>query len=294
MLLVLGILMAIAIPLIGGVREAANNTKCRSNLKQLHTAIFAYATGNKERLPNLAGNDNLQSLIDGGYIDADTKLGDCPGSPAKERGSDSAYQSGSKLDGVKRLSALKSDDIILADETDTYHKSGRNVILLDGRFRQGKGVRITLSTDDIEDINQEILTVYEDNLLTQDQQAMQLRELIEKGADIDMIVVNGKPLLIDAVYGGLVLVVQAICQVGEGRVNFDIQDSSGNTALHEAVYLRSTAVLADLLSAHADWTVEDNQGRNVLEYAIHLRDDTGFLGFRYGNIVDALEAHINQ
>ena len=29
-MLVLGILMAIAIPLIGGVREAANNVKCRS------------------------------------------------------------------------------------------------------------------------------------------------------------------------------------------------------------------------------------------------------------------------
>ena len=40
-LLVLGILMAIAIPMIGGVREAANNSKCRSNLRQLHTAIIA-------------------------------------------------------------------------------------------------------------------------------------------------------------------------------------------------------------------------------------------------------------
>ena len=41
-MLVLGILVAIAIPLIliGGVREAANNAKCRSNLKQLHTAVM--------------------------------------------------------------------------------------------------------------------------------------------------------------------------------------------------------------------------------------------------------------
>ena len=52
-MLVLGILMAIAIPLIGGVREAANNSKCRSNLKQLHTAIFAFAIGNEERFPDL-------------------------------------------------------------------------------------------------------------------------------------------------------------------------------------------------------------------------------------------------
>ena len=41
-LLILGILMAIAIPLIGGVREAVNNSKCRSNLVQLHTALIAF------------------------------------------------------------------------------------------------------------------------------------------------------------------------------------------------------------------------------------------------------------
>ena len=78
MLLVLGILMAIAIPLIGGVREAANNTKCRSNLKQLHTAVIAYATGNKERFPDLSSG-NLQSLIDGGLYRVGVEIGDLSG-----------------------------------------------------------------------------------------------------------------------------------------------------------------------------------------------------------------------
>ena len=80
-MLVLGILMAIAIPLIGGVREAANNAKCRSNLKQLHTAIFAFSTSNKELLPNL--QSDLTPLIDGGYIESESKLGICPGAGNK-------------------------------------------------------------------------------------------------------------------------------------------------------------------------------------------------------------------
>ena len=121
-LLVLGILMAIAIPLISGVREAANNSKCRSNLKQLHTAIIAYSTGNKERFPNLAGTTNLQSLIDGGHIDENTKLGICPGAGDKPKLPDSSYAGGSDLDGSKKLSSagINSNTIVLEDAETTY------------------------------------------------------------------------------------------------------------------------------------------------------------------------------
>ena len=130
--------MAIAIPLIGGVREAANNAKCRSNLKQLHTAIFAYATGNKERLPNLAGNDNLESLTDGGYIESESKLGLCPGDSIKPKLPDSSYTGGADLDGSKKLSSegINSNTIILEDKDINYHKAGKNAIRLDGSFTQ--------------------------------------------------------------------------------------------------------------------------------------------------------------
>ena len=133
-LLVLGILMAIAIPLIGGVREAANNVKCRSNLKQLHTAVIAYATGNKEHLPNIADSNNLHILIDNGYVDENTKLGDFPGSPDKEQGlSDSAYEGGDLIDGRKLShSNLLSNSIVFEDKASTYHKVGKNAIRLDG------------------------------------------------------------------------------------------------------------------------------------------------------------------
>ena len=292
-MLVLGILMAIAIPLIGGVREAANNTKCRSNLKQLHTAIIAYATGNKERLPNLVGSANLQSLINGGYIDADTKLGDCPGSPAKERGSDSAYQSGSKLDGIKRLSALKSDDIMLADATDTYHKSGRNVILLDGRFRQGKGVRITLSTGDIEDLNQELLVAYDGGLL---ERIGAMRQLLERGADVNMIVdeSTGRRLIHKAVVAIQHDVVELLLSYDE--LNIDFQDEEhGYTTVHFAVYTDS-AIMRDLLEKNPNLALTDNNGRTALEFAQEaLASATDFrYRRRLGPIVRMLEEKMNQ
>ena len=139
--------MAIAIPLIGGVREAANNAKCRSNLKQLHTAIIAYTTGNKERFPNLAGNDNLKSLIGGGYIESESKLGICPGDGRKPTLPQSSYRGGPDLDGTKKLSnaGIDSESIVLAD-VDKYHQAGRIAILLDGSFVQPAHPRHLLLT----------------------------------------------------------------------------------------------------------------------------------------------------
>ena len=138
-MLVLGILMAIAIPLIGGVREAANNTKCRSNLKQLHTAIFAFATGNKERFPSA-----LEDLVVKGYINEKTKLGNCPGSGNKQPGLvPSDYELGADLfdaGNPKTLSStgINSNTIILADKEKEYHKAGRNAIRLDGSIHPGR------------------------------------------------------------------------------------------------------------------------------------------------------------
>ena len=137
-MLVLGILMAIAIPLIGGVREAANNAKCRSNLKQLHTAIIAFSTSNEERLPNL--QSDLQLLIDGGYIESESKLGICPGDGDKPKLPISSYAGGPDLDGVKKLSSagINSNTIVLEDAETTYHKAGKNAIRLDGSFTQDR------------------------------------------------------------------------------------------------------------------------------------------------------------
>ena len=141
-MLVLGILMAIAIPLIGGAREAANNTKCRSNLKQLHTAIIAYATTSEGILPDIQSGD-LTKLVEGGYLDDEAKVGDCPGNPDSPTDlSSSSYRGGSSmpiLDGVFSLSdsSITSITVVLQD-ADKYHKAGKNSILMDGSFDQSK------------------------------------------------------------------------------------------------------------------------------------------------------------
>ena len=157
--------MAIAIPLIGGVREAANNTKCRSNLKQLHAAIFAFATGNKERLPDLI-NGNLQSLIDGGHIESESKLGLCPGDPDKSKLLPiSSYTGGPDLDGTKTLSSegINSNTIVLADADKTYHKAGRNAIRLDGSFTQTTEEHLTVEMLDLngKTLAEQIMLIYD-------------------------------------------------------------------------------------------------------------------------------------
>ena len=143
--------MAIAIPLIGGVREAANNAKCRSNLKQLHTAIIAFSTSNEERLPNL--QSDLESLTDGGYIESESKLGICPGAGAKPELPISSYAGGPDLDGMKKLSSagINSNTIILADAEKENHKAGKNSIRLDGSFTQSGGGGTVLAKRNPED-----------------------------------------------------------------------------------------------------------------------------------------------
>ena len=154
-MLVLGILIMLAIPLISGARQAANNVKCRSNLKQLHVAIMAYTIGNKgRRFLNIAGSTDLGILIASGYINKDTKLGNCPGSHEEKVGLNStAYQGGPKLDGTNALlsESINSNTIILEDVSTAHHKAGKNTILLDGSFTQN-GEQIPSQTDSVPEL----------------------------------------------------------------------------------------------------------------------------------------------
>ena len=129
-ILVLGILMAIAIPMIGGVREAARNVKCRSNLKQLHTAVIAHTFGNEEEILPKIDRTNLEILVQGGYLDTDSKVGDCPGHTGKQALSSSSYRGGPDLNGSKSLAdaGINSETVIMEDAETTYHKLGKNQI----------------------------------------------------------------------------------------------------------------------------------------------------------------------
>ncbi|MDR1284531.1 MAG: prepilin-type N-terminal cleavage/methylation domain-containing protein [Opitutaceae bacterium] len=48
---IIGILAAIIIPTVGKVRQTAQRAACASNLRQIGTAVIAYATDNKDWLP---------------------------------------------------------------------------------------------------------------------------------------------------------------------------------------------------------------------------------------------------
>ena len=135
-MLVLGILMAIAIPLIGGAREAANNTRCRSNLKQLHVAIIAYATIREQRVPKINGSDDLSFLATDGFLDQESKLGNCPGDDQPTLAG-SSYEGGPSLDGggLSKIT-LAHGDWILKDKDTEFHNSGSNRIYIDGSIKQ--------------------------------------------------------------------------------------------------------------------------------------------------------------
>ena len=169
--------MAIAIPLIGGVREAANNVKCRSNLVQVHQAIFSYSKNNDEFiLPDLVGKFDLSILINSGYLDADSKLGDCPGQDGKQNINDSSYVGGEKLDGSSSLLTLTNNDAILSDK-DIHHSAGINTIYKDGSFSQTIPIRLTQAEQD--QLNQDLIDAAKRD------DATEVERLLKKGAEVN-------------------------------------------------------------------------------------------------------------
>jgi prepilin-type N-terminal cleavage/methylation domain-containing protein/prepilin-type processing-associated H-X9-DG protein len=54
---IISLLIAILLPALQKAREAANNVKCMSNMRQVGTAIYTYANDNEGRLPGPAWGD---------------------------------------------------------------------------------------------------------------------------------------------------------------------------------------------------------------------------------------------
>ena len=171
--------MAIAIPMISAARQAANNSKCRANLVQLHTAIISHAKSNDDFiLENLASNNDLTVLIDNGYLDADSKLGDCPGQEGKQKLSDSSYVGGKKLDGINGLLALTDNDVILYDKSKDHHKAGINTIHMDGSFSRSIPIQLNKAEQKLLD----------DALIQASKRgkANEVQRLIDEGAQVNV------------------------------------------------------------------------------------------------------------
>tara|TARA_R100000027_G_scaffold184_1_gene206 strand:- start:6420 stop:7103 length:684 start_codon:yes stop_codon:yes gene_type:complete len=61
---VIGILAAIILPAISGIREKANNSKCQGNLRQLQSASALYASDHGHFLPSITNNVSSNGTID--------------------------------------------------------------------------------------------------------------------------------------------------------------------------------------------------------------------------------------
>ena len=270
-MLIFSILMAIIIPMIKGSIGVANNTKCRSNLAQLHTAIISHAKSNDDFiLENLAFNNDLTVLIDNGYLDVDAKLGDCPGQEGKQKPSDSSYVGGEKMDGSNSLLALTDADIILYDKGDTHHKMGRNAILEDGSFRQP--YIPSLSPQEKQALNQQLYTaVWAKN-------TEKIRNLLEKGADVNTQD-DGRdrtPMHISIVQRHKEG-VEALLSAGE--INLELPDVDGHKPLHVAVVNKNKEITTLLLEGAAKVNAEDRDwGLRPLHYAVmNSNPDSGLI-----------------
>ena len=73
---IIALLIALLLPALGGAREAANTAACRSNLKQIATALFNYGTDNGDRIVpgeyHVSGLAGWWStiLVEDGYLQA--------------------------------------------------------------------------------------------------------------------------------------------------------------------------------------------------------------------------------
>ena len=95
---IIGVLAAVAIPVIGRARESAKNATCISNLKQIGQALMTYAADHRGMITARTYADELKPdgtalysqwyrrLGRGGYVDKSNKYGDsdifyCPSYP---------------------------------------------------------------------------------------------------------------------------------------------------------------------------------------------------------------------
>lgn len=142
---VIGVLGGIAIPVVGGMRDTADQAKCVNNLRSLGVSIESYMSDNSNTFPNLdlgqkkAGDrQDVMEVVLADYVD-NPEVFRCPADKEHFEKSGSSYYWNHHLSGMKRSTVIvfgmKSDEwrIPLVYDKEAFHgdENGTNFLFID-------------------------------------------------------------------------------------------------------------------------------------------------------------------
>jgi hypothetical protein len=134
---VIGILVALLLPLIGKSRASAQSVYCLSQLRQLATGLFHYAADNDRRLPDPFARQTSWEQLLRPYVQSDAFR--CPGDSELFPMIGSSYDwrdtgtPETTLAGKRLNDSMRHDCVLAFEALPAWHARGRmNAALLNG------------------------------------------------------------------------------------------------------------------------------------------------------------------
>ena len=141
---VIGILVAMIVPVFGAAKESAHRKRCLANLKQIGIACALYQQRNSDLLPDRDGYDFLTALYQEGFLE-DPRVYLCPSGVAMETGdgvfdpSDCSY--GARNNSIHPLTSGQiarygSRTALAGDSRQLHHQDVVEVLFADGHAEE--------------------------------------------------------------------------------------------------------------------------------------------------------------
>lgn len=151
-----GLLLAVTVPAVSGVRERAMATKCLSNLSQIGAGLTAYLADHDQQMPVLAAGrasrtadgDTIDTVL-ADYVDGEAAFA-CPADSRYARETGTSYYwnvtlNGQRVTGLNFLGIEEAHTRIpVISDKEGWHPGDRtkvNILYADGHA--GKGLSLT-------------------------------------------------------------------------------------------------------------------------------------------------------
>ena len=129
---IIGILMAMLMPVLGKARERARQASCANNLKQIGAAIAMYSDDHRGTLPGSWTVTVDEMLVDGNYIDAQVFL--CPSAGTTVSPNNYTYRGM----GKRLRDARPTTTVLMQDGYNNHPGHLQNKLYLDGHVDSNK------------------------------------------------------------------------------------------------------------------------------------------------------------